>query len=70
VSQDGEHSHTFGYGINYPWDSGGGGPNHRMDMGGQTKQINAAGRHNHTLSGGDAETAPVHVYMAFMIRAE
>ncbi len=31
-------------------------------------QITATGNHTHTISGGDAETAPNHVYLALFVR--
>ena len=32
--------------------------------------LNTAGAHSHTISGGDAETAPNHVYLALIIKGD
>jgi microcystin-dependent protein len=67
TSNDGNHTHNYTTkGNQAPY-----GSNHRTvweyDA---TAQTSVAGAHTHTINGGDSETVPPHVYVAYFIKAD
>ena len=67
TSTDGNHVHNYtAKGNQAPY-----GSNHRTVWEyDSTAQTSAAGAHTHTINGGDSETAPPHVYVAYFIKAD
>ncbi len=66
----GNHEHQFGT-IKNQYDFGGSYRVMLRNSGYNSYLTNYAGTHNHgNLTGGDSETAPKHIYMAFHIKAK
>ncbi len=67
TSTAGNHRHTDLTNFDYRYNND---PDPGVDPSGNTDwtSITATGNHTHTVSGGDAETAPNHVYLALFVK--